>query len=177
MADSRYIMGLFRDETGAAAAVRDLEGSPFRFQKGFSPVPSHRLAEAIRVRKSRVGYFTLIGGVIGFFAGFFLAIFTATRWSLIVSGKPVVALIPFVIVGFEFTILFAVFGNILGFLFTTDLPKFDWSRHYDPRTSGQYFGILASCSADQETALVKFFEGRGAEARSFEEPFGSSGPG
>jgi len=49
-----------------------------------------------------------------FFLGNSLAVYTSLQWSLIVSGKPVAALVPYFIVGFEFTILFAVFGNIVG---------------------------------------------------------------
>ena len=57
------------------------------------------------------------------YTGFALAIFTALRWELVVSRKPVVALVPFVIVGFEFTILFSIFGNLIGMLVLSRLPK------------------------------------------------------
>jgi molybdopterin-containing oxidoreductase family membrane subunit len=116
-------MGLFQDENQAADAVRSLQASDFEVLKVHSPIPGHRIAQALGLKKSRVGLFTLAGGIVGFFAGFFLAIFTAMRWDIMVGGKPVIALVPFVIVGFEFTILFAVFGNILGFLFLSDMPR------------------------------------------------------
>jgi molybdopterin-containing oxidoreductase family membrane subunit len=165
MADDRYLMGLFLDENGAVDAVGALGESSFRIEKVFSPVPSHRLAHALKVKKSWVGVFTLFGGMFGFFAGFLLAIFTASRWDLIVSGKPVISLIPFLIVGFEFTILFAVFGNFIGFLFLTDLPRSDWRRHYDERLSGRYYGVLAACPADREHELAALLERQGADVR------------
>ena len=99
------------------------------------------------------------------FAGFFLAAFTATRWSLIVSGKPVVALVPFFIVGFEFTILFAVFGNVLGLISQARLPRFDTQPLYDERFSGDHFGVLARCRADEQEKLTRFFEENGAEIK------------
>ena len=64
------------------------------------------------------------GGLLGFFTGFALAIFTAVQWDLIVSGKPIISLIPFFIVGFEFTILFSVFGNVIGLLVCSRLPDY-----------------------------------------------------
>jgi len=164
----RHLMGLYSDERQAAAAVRSLAQSPFKVLRVHSPIPSHRLAEALQVKKSRVGLFTLIGGVIGFFAGFTLAIFTALRWHLIVGGKPVMALVPFVIVGFEFTILFAVFGNIIGFLFQTDLPRFDLPEHYDARCSGDHFGVLATCEDGQQDQLSRLLTRQGGQVSALD---------
>jgi len=169
MATERLIMGLFQDEDRAVAAVASLARSPWRLVTVHSPILSHKLAAALGRPKSRVGYFTLAGGVIGFFCGFLLAIFTATRWSLIVGGKPIVALIPFFIVGFEFTILFAVFGNVIGMLALTRLPRWGTLKHYDPRCSGAHFGILAGCEAGRENELCAFFKQNGAEVNRFED--------
>ena len=113
-----------------------------------------------------MGWYTLAGGIVGFFAGFLLAAFTATRWSLIVSGKPVVALVPFFIVGFEFTILFAVFGNVLGLISQARLPRFDTRPLYDERFSGDHFGVLARCRTDEKAELTHFFEENGAEVKT-----------
>ena len=167
MTDRQFVMGIFRNEGQAVAAVESLTDSPFRIEKVHSPIPSHRLSHALKSKKSRVGWYTLIGGIIGFFFGFALASFTALRWGIIVGGKPVVSLVPFLIVGFEFTVLFAVFGNIIGFLFQTDLPRFDWATHYDERVSGEHFGILATCEPSQQENLERLFETQGAEVRVF----------
>ena len=110
------IMGLFKDEGQAAKVIPELAAAGFSFHRAHSPIPSHRILEALKLKKGRVGWFTLAGGILGFFSGFALAIFTSTRWDLIVSGKPIISLIPFFIVGFEFTILFSVFGNVIGLL-------------------------------------------------------------
>jgi len=123
--------------------------------------------QALKLKKSKVGWFTLCGGILGFLAGFGLAAFTATRWNLIVSGKPIMAIIPFVVVGFEATILFAVFGNVIGLLTQMRLPNDVWLKYYDPRCSGEHFGVLAACQTNQEEGLEDFFRQRGAEVKSF----------
>ncbi|WP_054700550.1 quinol:electron acceptor oxidoreductase subunit ActD [Desulfosarcina cetonica] len=97
-ADTVSIMGIFASENGAANAIDRLRETPWTIERVHSPIPSHTIEQALELPKSRVGWFTLGGGIIGFFTGFLLAAFTATRWSLIVSGKPVVALVPFFIV-------------------------------------------------------------------------------
>ena len=165
MAAKHHVMGLFRNENQAAAAAARLFESSWPLLKVHSPVPGHKLEHALKPSKSRVGYFTLCGGIIGFICGFVLAIFTATRWSLIASGKPIVALIPFFIVGFECTILFAVIGNVIGMLALAGLPRYDNLKYYDPRCSGSHFGLLASCEADGLEGLTGFFQQQGAEVK------------
>jgi hypothetical protein len=162
------IMGVFKDENKAVKAILDLETAGFQFRRAHSPFPSHKIMEALKLKKGRVGWFTLVGGILGFFSGFSLAIFTATRWDLIVSGKPIVALIPFVIVGFEFTILFSVFGNVLGLLICARLPDYEGLEFYDPRCSGEHFGVLAACDRSRRDELMGFFQKKGGEVRVFE---------
>jgi molybdopterin-containing oxidoreductase family membrane subunit len=160
-------MGLFDSESKTAAAIRELRDSAFAIERVHTPIPSHVIADALALPKSKVGWFTLVGGIIGFFSGFALAAFTATRWDLIVSGKPVVALVPFFIVGFEFTILFAVFGNVLGLISQARLPRFKLHERYDARVTGDRFGVLASCPPEEQSGLQQFFEAKGAEVTTF----------
>ena len=168
MAEKQYVMGVFEDENRAVDALASIDRDAFRVDRVHSPLPSEKLSAAMKVKKSPVGYFTLAGGIIGFFTGFLLAAFTATRWSLIVSGKPVVALVPFFIVGFEFTVLFAVFGNVIGMLTQARLPAWGKTPHYDERLSGTHYGILAACEPEGQEALIAFFEQNGGEARVYD---------
>ncbi len=164
--DRASLMGIFDTEDQAAAALRGLRNEAYTIERVHSPIPSHVIAEALQLPKSKVGWFTLAGGITGFFSGFLLAAFTASRWGLIVGGKPVMALVPFVIVGFEFTILFSVFGNVLGLISQARLPRFGAILGYDPRFTGHKFGILASCEKSQQDSLRRLFEAKGAEVKS-----------
>ena len=166
-ADRVSIMGLFSTERQAASAIRGLRNTDYKLERVHSPIPIHAIENALNLPKSKVGWFTLAGGIIGFFSGFLLAMFTATRWHLIVSGKPVEALVPFFIVGFEFTILFAVFGNVIGLITQARLPRLDKPEAYDPRLSSDRFGVLASCATDGQSGLRRFFEAKGADIRQF----------
>jgi len=168
-ADQASIMGIFKHEDQTAAAIKALrQRADWTVARVHSPLPSHAIETALAPPKSKVGWFTLAGGITGFFTGFLFAAFTATRWSLMVSGKPVVALVPFFIVGFEFTILFAVFGNVLGLISQARLPRFGPRPHYDDRFSGNRFGVLAQCRPTQTKQLIQFFQDRGAETTGAE---------
>ena len=167
MANRCHVLGLFTDADQAVSAIKGMRESQWNVDRVHSPFPHHGILEALKIKKSRVGYFTLAGGIFGFFAGLALSVFTAARWNLIVSGKPVVALISFLIVGFEFTILFSVLGNLVGFLTQARLPDFKPVAAYDPRCSGGHFGIVATCGEGEQEALMAFFEDKGAESRLF----------
>jgi molybdopterin-containing oxidoreductase family membrane subunit len=164
-ADTVSIMGIFSSERSAATAIGELKETPWTIEQVHSPIPSHDIEHALKPPKSRVGWFTLAGGIVGFFTGFALAAFTSLRWSLIVSGKPVVALVPWLIVGFEFTILFAVFGNVLGLISQARLPRFEIPSSYDEGFTGDRFGVLARCSAEEKGELTQWFEENGAKIK------------
>ena len=168
MPRKRHIMGLFENEDTVVSAINELKQSSYEFIRVNSPIPSHKIMDALKLKKSRVGWFTLCGGILGFISGFALAIFTATRWNMIVSGKPIIAIVPFIVVGFEATILGAVFGNVLGLLTQMRLPSFRWFEHYDGRCSGEHFGVLAACEIEKEDGLKDFFQKQGAEVRVFD---------
>ena len=168
MPPKRHIMGLFKSEDKVVTAINALKQSSYEFIRVNTPIPSHKIMDALQLKKSRVGWFTLCGGILGFIGGFALAIFTATRWDLVVGGKPIIAIVPFVVVGFEATILGAVLGNVLGLLTQTRLPSYRWFKYYDLRCSGEHFGVLAACEAQQEDGLKDFFTNQGAEVRVFE---------
>ena len=166
--NKRYIIGLFKQEDMAAAAVTAVDKTPWTVEKVYSPLPTEAIADALKLKKSPVGYFTLTGGILGFITGFALAMFTATRWSLVVGGKPVVALVPFFIVGFEFTILFAVFGNVIGMLSRSKLPAWGADRRYKERYSSGHFGVLVSGPEARREDLIALIEAHGGEARGYD---------
>ena len=168
MPREKHIMGLFKNEDSVISAIQDLKQSSYKFIRVNTPIPSHKIMHALNLKKSMVGWFTLCGGILGFIGGFALAIYTALEWKMITSGKPIVAIVPFVVVGFEATILGSVFGNVLGLLTQTKLPSFKWMKYYDPRCSGEHFGILASCESQHQDGLKEFFQKKGAEVKIFD---------
>ncbi|MFW6081745.1 MAG: DUF3341 domain-containing protein [Desulfosalsimonas sp.] len=157
------ITALFEDDRLAADAIRAIQNAGWRISDVHGPIPSHEISGALGIKKSGVGWFTLGGGVIGFFLGYFLAVFTAARWGLMVSGKPVLAYIPFFIVGFEFTILFAVLGNVLGLILLIKLPAYRDLPHIAPECSADRFGVVVDCGGSDKDEARRFLTNLGAE--------------
>jgi len=110
-----------------------------------------------------VRYFTLCGGLLGAIGGVSLASYAHLQWSFITSGKPVLAWIPFVVIGFEFTILLGVLFTIAGLLINARLPRIRVPDAYDPRFSLDRFGILVSCREEEKESVSKLLREAGAE--------------
>ena len=73
MANKRYIMGLFPSEAATVSTIEALGRSQWPVEEVYSPGPGHAISKALKQKKSKVGYFTLAGGILGFFTGFLLS--------------------------------------------------------------------------------------------------------
>lgn len=158
--ENTCILGRFQSEEEALSAVLEIQEKGWEVREVYSPIPAEKITAVLNRKKSKVGWFTLAGGIIGFCTGWWLAAFTATRWSMIVGGKPILSWFPFFIVAFELTILFAVFGNILGLITQVGLPiKPD--EHYHPACSGSEYGLLAGASSEDMDSLRTLLQNKG----------------
>jgi molybdopterin-containing oxidoreductase family membrane subunit len=166
--DAVIVTGLFKNREETLAAVQKIQEQGWQVKEVHSPIPDSGLARALGRKKSKVGWFTLTGGIIGFFSGFVLAVFTATRWNLMVGGKPILSWIPFFVIAFEFTILFAIFGNVLGILTQVGLPDKDYEKNYDPECSGSLYGIEVA-SPPKEVAGLKDLLRRTGSLKEYKE--------
>ncbi len=134
----------------------------------YSPVPNHEIEEALGAKKSKVGLFTLAGGIIGLISGFSLAGFTAAEWNLVLGGKPPVTLIPFVVIGFEFTILFGALATLLGLIINAKLPSYKKLKGYKPEFTVDHFGISLEADETEVASLTDSFNTFGAKEVTYE---------
>ena len=107
------LMGIFSYQDDLIAALKALEGRHQDWSV-FAPSADEALKAALKQGPSPVRYYTLFGGLLGLVSGFALAVYTVLQWKFVVSGKPIIPWIPFVIVGFEFLILFGVLFTFAG---------------------------------------------------------------
>jgi hypothetical protein len=149
-------------------AERLLQAARQVFEQGFhsevfTPAKLPELHRILRHRKSPVRFWTLAGALFGITAGFALAIGTASVNSLIVGGKPPVALIPYAIVGFELMVLFGSLANLTGLLVHTRLLRQRPHPAYEGRFSRDKFGLLVECNADESDQVRRLLAAAGAE--------------
>jgi hypothetical protein len=134
-------LGIFSYLDDLVQAVETLRAANLDFTV-FSPTARPEIRAAIRMKPSAVRYFTLCGGLLGIISGLALAVYTVLQYRFIVSGKPIVPWIPFVVIAFEFCILLGVLITLTGLAITAKLPRLHLPPAYDPRFSVDRFGVL-----------------------------------
>jgi molybdopterin-containing oxidoreductase family membrane subunit len=158
MSDTRQLLGRFDHADRAIESVRALQEKKIPITDVFSPVANETLYELVAGKgKSPVRYLTFIGALVGLVSGFALALLTSQLWEMVVGGKPVYSVMPFVVVGFELMILFGAIATLIGVLLFSGLPyrKFP-GKAYRPEFSDDEFGVHVSPPADrvEETRAI-----------------------
>jgi hypothetical protein len=157
------LLGIYAYVDDILGALQRLKEEGVAVESIYSPAPNERLDRALGTRPSRVRYFVLLGGISGLVFGIFLAVYTALRWKLIVWGKPPVSIVPYVVLGFEFTVLFAVLAGIIGFLILSRIPDFGIPAHFDPSFTVDRYGVLLKCPLDARDKVAALLRESGAE--------------
>jgi hypothetical protein len=85
-------------------------------------------------------------------------------WPVVVGGKPVGSILPYVVIMFEMTVLFGALTTILGLVLNALLA----SRHqgtiaYDARFTNDKFGIFVRCAPERAGAMEGVLRSAGAE--------------
>lgn len=156
------LVAVFASGEGAASARRALEarGLPVT---AYSPVHGKAVDEGEGA--SPVRFFTLVGFLTGVGAGLGLCAYSALRWRFVVSGKPVLAWVPFVVIAFECSVLFGVLATFAGMLWCGRIPRFKRPPGYDARFSGDRFGLEVEAGEDAAGAEAALRDAGAEEIR------------
>ncbi len=128
-----------------------------------SPVPHHTIETALGQGPSLVRWVTAVGAFMGATAGFSLCIWSMFSWPLVVGGKELTSLPPFVVIGYESMILIGALSNLLGMLALARLPQLKSPSPYDPRFSEDRIGVWVPCRGEQADRVRELMKGHGAE--------------
>jgi hypothetical protein len=156
------LMGIFGYVDDLMKAMNGLKDRGTRFEV-YTPSIIKEVQEALGKGPSPIRYFTFFGGLFGLISGFALAVYTVLQWRFIVSGKPIIPWIPFVIIGFEFLILFGVLVSVAGLLLLCRLPQKNLPDYYNPRFSDDRFGLLVYYPQSDREWMVGLLKEAGAE--------------
>ena len=155
------ILALYRHVDAAASAIRAVKEMGYDDFTVYTPAPNHEIADAVGQKPSPVRLWTLIGGLTGLTAGFAMTLWMSYDYPIVVGGKPLGSVIPYVVIGFELTILIGAFAAVHGLLFHA------WWSHrkaaYDPRCTDDHIGVFVPCPVERRPALEELFRTHGAE--------------
>lgn len=160
---NRGLLGIFPDPESMMEALQQAQHQGIPIREVYSPIPCHQVEKFLEPKPSPIRYVTFAMGITGCISGLALAIGTSLIWNMIVGGKPVTAVVPFMVVGFELTILFGAIGTLLALLFWARLPnRRFFTSVYRPEFSLDQFGVWLACSEGQIDSTRKILKASGA---------------
>ena len=155
-------LGVFQYVDDAIRAARKLKEQGYAVQ-GMTPTYYPDLEELLDSSRSGVRWVTLVGALLGCLGGFTLCIWTSLDWPLVTGGKEIISLPPFVVIGFECTILIGSLFNLLALFGFSGLPKFVLEEGYDRRFSVDRIGLWVPGEAEQAEQAAGVLKAEGAE--------------
>lgn len=162
MTARRRVLGIFERPADAAAALREVRERGFLHVEAYSPVPNEEILAAAPGRP-RVRLFTLFGGLVGLVGGMVLAALTSLIYNLVVGGKPPVAVVPYLIISFEMSILLGGLGTLAGLLIGARLPRRKEPALWDARLSEDRYGVAVDCNPEALELAARILADHGAD--------------
>ncbi len=159
----RGVMGVFSYVDDATGAVEALRQAGHRNLSVFSPMPYHDLEKAQEQRSSLVRWVCFAGGISGLTLGLALCIYSVYSWPLVVGGKELVSVPPFIVIGYESMILLAGLLNLIGMLALGRLPQTKSRAPYDPRFSVDKIGVWVPATGEAARQVEAAMRGNGAD--------------
>jgi hypothetical protein len=156
------VLGAFKYEDAAVDAITGLKARGFRDLTVYSAAPNHHIEDALDHPISKVRMFTLIGALTGCASGFGMTLWMSYDWPLLVGGKPIGAIPPYVVLAFELTILFGALSTVAGIVLLSVMKSLK-GRPYQPSFSDDTIGIFVPCAPDQKASVRKFLQDVGSE--------------
>jgi len=124
---SKELFGLaaeFNSPEEIIAAAEKASAAGYKKMDAYTPFPIEDLPNALGQKETRLGWVVLSMALIGALTGFFMQYYANTHYyPLNAGGKPLNSWPNFVIITFEFTILFSAFTSGLFMLGRNGLPR------------------------------------------------------
>jgi hypothetical protein len=106
------------------AGTRHARRAGYRDMDAYTPYPVDGLAAELGMRKTRVPFVVLMGGLVGAGVGFFMQYYSmAIGYPLNVGGRPYNSWPVFIPITFELLILVGSLAAFLGMMFLNGLPR------------------------------------------------------
>ncbi|MBA3893203.1 MAG: DUF3341 domain-containing protein [Gemmatimonadales bacterium] len=155
------VLASFVHVDAAADAIRALRARGIKGLVVYSAAPNHEIEEALDHRVSPVRLITLIGGLTGCAAGFGMTLWMSYDWPVLVGGKPIGSVPPYVVIAFELTILLGALSTVAAVaLFSILMGR--RGVPYDPKFSDDTIGVFVPATQDLARQVEQMMHSAGA---------------
>ena len=155
------VLGGFIHIDAAVDAIKALRKAGYQDVTVYSAAPNHELEEALGTGSSWVRAFTLLGGLTGCAAGYAMTTWMSYDWPVLVGGKPIASLPPYVVIMFELTILLGSLSTVAGMILLPQLKKIR-GRKFDPRFTDDRIGIFVPTEGKETEEVRQLLNQAGA---------------
>lgn len=148
------LLAEFDSATAIVNAARRTREAGYTKIDAYSPFPIHEMDEALKLKRTKLPWLVLGGGLTGMLGGFALQYWASViQYPLNIGGRPMASWPSFIVPAFETTILLAALTAVIGMIALNGLPL-----PYHPVFNVPQFG---NASSDRfflsiETADPKF---------------------
>jgi hypothetical protein len=156
------VLGAFRHIDAACDAIAALRKRGRRDFTVYSAAPNHELEEALAHGVSPVRLFTLVGGATGIGAGLGMTFWMSLDWPLVVGGKPIATVPPYVVFMFELMVLLGALSTVAGLVLLC-LTRRTGRLAYDPSFSDDRIGIFVPAGGEETAQFERLLREAGAE--------------
>jgi hypothetical protein len=163
------IMAEFETPAAILHAAQKVREDGYRHWDVFTPFPIHGMDRAMGMSNSKVGWFSFIGGCLGYTTGMLMIWFmNDVDYPIVIGGKPMFSPFAAFPPSYELTILFGSFGALLGMLFLNRLPRLHHPLLKNGRfalaTHDRFFVVIESSDPKySETETRRLLENMGSK--------------
>lgn len=155
------VLAAFQHIDAACDAIGALRAQGRKDFTVYSAAPNHELEYALGIENSPVRLFTLIGGITGVSAGLGMTFWMSLDWPLLVGGKPIATVPPYVVFMFELMVLLGALSTVAG-LVILSLAKPTTGMAYDPSFSDDRIGIFVPCAPGDAPGIERMLREAGS---------------
>jgi molybdopterin-containing oxidoreductase family membrane subunit len=156
------VLATYRHVDAATESIRSLRRQGRKDLTVYSAAPNHEIETALGHKVSPVRLFTLLGGITGCTAGLAMTFWMSLDWPLLVGGKPIATVPPYVVIMFELTVLCGSLMTVTGIVVLSALLRKKGAA-YDPRYTDDRIGIFVPCRAEEFSTVESLLKKTGAE--------------
>lgn len=156
------VLASFTQIDAATDAIRALRAQGRKDLTVYSAAPNHEIEAALEHTVSPVRLFTLIGGITGITAGLAMTFWMSLDWPLLVGGKPIATVPPYVVIMFELMVLCGALSTVAGVIILSALQRRKGAL-YDLRFTDDRIGIFVPCRREDIAAVESLLRKAGAE--------------
>jgi hypothetical protein len=118
------LLAEFDSATAIVSAARKTREAGYTKIDAYTPFPIHEMDDALKLRRTRLPWLVLCGGITGMIGGFALQYWASTMaYPLNIGGRPMASWPAFIVPAYETTILLSALTAVVGMIALCGLPQ------------------------------------------------------